>query len=154
MTEPLPSSLRSRFRAVAEGILPPTRSYREEDWARAEAVVEAALRQRPRGMLRQLHLFLRVVDLLPLLSRGRTLRSLPPGDREAFLGRLQDSRFLPIRRGVWGLRTLALMGHYARPETHRGMGYDARLRGRREHPDGESLGGTSAGGDPGMRGRE
>jgi hypothetical protein len=136
MTEPLPAALRPHFRAVAQGVLPPTREYADEDWARAEAVVAQALRDRPPGMLRQLHLFLRVVNLLPLFTRGRTLRRLPPEAREAFLLRLQDARLLPIRRGVWGLRTLAFMGHYGRPEVHGTIGYGARLRGWREHPDG------------------
>jgi hypothetical protein len=136
MTQPLPAALRPHFRAVAEGVLPPTREYGDEDWARAEAVVAQALGDRPPGMLRQLHLFLRVVNLLPVFTRGRTLRRLPPEAREGFLLRLQDARLLPIRRGVWGLRTLAFMGHYGRAEVHGTIGYGARLRGWREHPDG------------------
>ena len=140
MSQPLPPSLRPHFRAVAEGVLPPVRAYQAEDWRKAESVVETALRDRPPGMVRQLHLFLRVVNLLPLLTRGRTLRGMDPDAREAFLSRLQDSRLLPIRRGVWGIRTLAFMGHYGRPEVHPTIGYGAHLRGRREHPDGGDLG--------------
>jgi len=135
MTEPLPPSLRPHFRAVVEGVLVPSRDYDEGDWEKAEAVVSDALRDRPASLVRQLHLFLRVVNLLPLFTRGRTLRSLKPEERERFLTRLQDARLLPIRRGVWGLRTLAFMGHYVRPETHSGIGYGARLRGRLDHPD-------------------
>jgi len=141
MSQPLPTSLRPHFRAAAEGVLPPVREYREEDWEKAEAVVERALRDRPPGMVRQLHLFLRVVNLLPVIMRGRTLRGMDPDARAAFLARLQDSRLLPIRRGVWGLRTLVFMGHYGRPEVHPTIGYGARLRGRREHPDGPAVGG-------------
>lgn len=151
MTEPLPASLRPHFRAVAEGVLPPARAYDEKEWDRAEAVVVQALRDRPRAMLRQLHLFLRVVNVLPLLTRGRTLGRLPAEAREAFLLRLQDAPLLPVRRGVWGLRTLAFMGHYGRPEVHGGIGYGARLRGWREHPEGVGGGdpsGPSAGDEP------
>lgn len=139
MTEPLPPSLGPRFRAVVEAVLPPARGYDEDEWERAEAVVGTALAERPSAMVRQLRLFLYLVDLLPLATRGKTLRGLDPDDREAFLARLQDSRLLPVRRGVWGLRTLAFMGHYVRPEVHPGIGYRACLRGWDEHPDGHRL---------------
>lgn len=140
-SDAFPAGLRPHFRAFAEGVLPPARGYDEEEWARAEALVAAALGERPPSVRRQIRIFLRAVNLLPLFTRGRTLRGLGPDEREAFLSGLQDSRLLPIRRGVWGLRTLAFMGHYARPEVHGGIGYGARLRGRREHPDGDRLAG-------------
>lgn len=92
-------------------------------------------------MVRQLHLLLRALDLLPVLTRGRRLRSLAPDDREAFLARVQDAPILLVRRGLWGLRTLVFMGHYGRPEVQAAIGYGARLRGRREHPDAREPGG-------------
>ncbi len=38
-------------------------------------------------------------------------------------------RAIELRRGFWGLRTLALMGYYARPAAAASVGYHADPRG-------------------------
>lgn len=81
MTDPLSPSIRPLFRAVAEGFLAPAREYDEGEWTRAEGVVVDALRDRSPAMVRQVQLFLRLVNLLPLVTRGRTLRRLSPEER-------------------------------------------------------------------------
>ena len=40
-----------------------------------------------------------------------------------------DEWILALRRGVWGVRTLAFMGYYARPEAAREIGYRAAAAG-------------------------
>ena len=42
---------------------------------------------------------------------------------------LQDAPVLLLRRGIWGLRTLAFMGYYTRPDAQRAIGYRADPRG-------------------------
>jgi hypothetical protein len=122
------------FRAVARSIVPETESQSPQAWDALEDIVEHTLADRSPALRRQLQLFLRVLDLLPLLRYGRRLRGLDLTRRTRFLAGIQDSRIHRLRQGFWGLRTLVYMGYYARPEAGEAIGYDARLRGWLEHP--------------------
>ncbi len=122
------------FRAVARVVVPEADTLSPAEWDAVEDIVEEALADRPPAMRRQLQLFLRVLDLWPLLRHGRRLRHLDPARRARVLARIQDSRIYKLRQGFWGLRTLVYMGYYARPEAGEAIGYDARLRGWLEHP--------------------
>ena len=74
-------------------------------------------------------LLIRFLDLLPAPRHGRRLRSLDAARRLRLLESLERSPLLLLRRGVWGLRTLAFMGYYARPEAAAAIGYRAEARG-------------------------
>lgn len=124
--------VRRTFRSVVETVVPEARELDAGEWARVEEIVEDALRARPHALRVQLRLLLRVIRWLPVLRWGRTFPSLSLDGRRRFLAALQDAPILLLRRGFWGVRTLAFMGYYGREELHRELGYDARLRGRRE----------------------
>lgn len=88
-----------------------------------------ALAPRPPGVRRQIALFVRVVGLVAFLRHGRRLESLAPERLRALLAGLERSPLLLLRRGTWGLRTLAFMGYYAQAEVRLELGYGAALRG-------------------------
>jgi hypothetical protein len=122
------SPVRPVFRAVTSSIVPGAADLDEQGWARLEGLVEDALRDRPETH-RQLRLLLRVIQWLPLVRYGRSFASLDLPRRERFLLFLQDSSFQLIRTGFWGLRTLALLGYYGRPEAAQAIGYTPDFRG-------------------------
>lgn len=124
--------VRRPFRAVGETVVPEAADLDREGWERLERIVEDALEDRPREMRRQLALLLRVVEWMPVLRYGRRLSSLDRKRRARVLEGVQNAPLLLLRRGFWGLRSLVFMGYYGRPEARREIGYDARLRGRRE----------------------
>jgi hypothetical protein len=130
------------FRAVAEAVAPDARRLDDAGWGDAAAIVGSALAGRPARTLRQLRAFLRVLDLLPLLRWGRRFRELDIDRRTRVLRALQDAPLLLLRRGVWGVRTLALMGVYARPAAAAEIGYRAHPRGWLARP------GARPGADP------
>ena len=127
--EPVLSSLRGPLRAMGSVVLPAPDALDEEGWLRAESIMEHALAPRPSGVKRQLRLFLRVVNLLPLLSTGRTLSGLSLDRRAAFLQGLERSSLQPLRRGLWGVRTLLFMGYYTQDQVRREIGYRASPEG-------------------------
>jgi hypothetical protein len=87
------------------------------------------LNDRPKPIRKQFRLFLRLLDLLPVARFGRRFCSLDTARRERVLTALQDAPLLPLRRGVWGLRTLVFMGYYTRPDAAQVIGYQAHPRG-------------------------
>lgn len=127
--------VRRTFRSVVETVVPEAGELDPGGWARVETIVEDALRARPPALRVQLRLLLRIVRWLPVFRWGRTFPALSLDARRRFLAFLQDAPVLLLRRGFWGVRTLAFLGFYGRREVRRELGYDARLRGRRDRQD-------------------
>lgn len=126
--------VRRTFRAVVETVVPEAGELDPGGWSRVEAIVEDALRARPPSLRVQLRVLLRVVRWLPVVRWGRTFPALSLDARRRFLAFLQDAPVLLLRRGFWGIRTLAFLGFYGRREVHRELGYRSRRRGRRDRP--------------------
>lgn len=127
-----PELLRSThaiFRAVVQALLPETAAYSGEQWKAMERLVYDVLQTRSAGELRQLRLFLRLIQWAPLLRYGSRFTSLDLPRRVRMLESLQDHPLQIIRAGFWGLRTLAFLGHYGRPEVSSALGYRPHPRG-------------------------
>jgi hypothetical protein len=130
--EPSPSVLapvRAVFRAVVVTVVPDAKQLDEPGWLALEQLVEDALAIRPPALRRQLRLFLRAIEWLPVVRYGRTFSGLRDEQRGRFLRYLQDHRLERIRCGFWGLRTLAFLGYYGRPEGAHAIGYVLDARG-------------------------
>lgn len=114
---------------MVRAVAPASVELDEPGWARLDALVDDALAARAPGVRRQIRLFIRVLSGVAFLRHGRTLARLGPHDTGRLLAALQGSRLLLLRRGVWGLRTLAFMGYYGQRDVRRAVGYRASLRG-------------------------
>src|SRR3989454_11858597 len=127
----LPGSGRARgvFRAVAACVVPDATRLDAAQWDEVEAIVARAIAARPRGVRRQVALFLELLEWLPLFRYGRRLSRLDPARRARFLALVQRAPLLLLRRGFWGVRTLILMGYYGRPAAAADIGYRADARG-------------------------
>jgi hypothetical protein len=121
--------VRATFRAVVRTVVPAATTLDAGGWARLEGIVEAALAERPARVQRQVVLFLRALRVVARLRLGAPLASVDPERATRFLGAIERSGVLLVRRGFWGVRTLALMGYYGRPEVAADVGYAASLRG-------------------------
>jgi hypothetical protein len=125
----LTPSLRPQFRALAASFVPETAAAAPAEWAALEATVERALAARPASLRRRLALFIRILDLFARLRLGRGLAALDGARRAAFLERVAASPLPLLRRGVWGLRTLVMLGWYTQPSVTRAIGYRAEPAG-------------------------
>ena len=123
------SPVRSIFRAVVSTVVPEAKDLSEAGWNELLALVETTLQNLPHVMHRQLRLFIRTIQWLPVFRYGRCFTSLNAEERRQVLCYLQDHRLEVIRCGFWGLRTLALLGYYGRPEGVQATGYGADPRG-------------------------
>lgn len=121
--------VRPAFRALAVTFIPEVAAGSDADWSAMEGIIARALAPRPPALQRQLVLFIRILDLLARIRHGRGLVGLDPGRRHRFVSAVARSRLLLFRRGVWGLRTMVMMGWYGRPEIQRALGYRASAAG-------------------------
>ena len=115
--------VRAVFRAVVVTVVPDAKQLDEPRWRALEELVEDALEIRPPTLRAQLQLFLRAIKWLPVLRFGRTFPALEDKQRSRVLRHLQDHPVERIRCGFWGLRTLAFLGYYGRPEGASAIGY-------------------------------
>jgi hypothetical protein len=125
----LPSSLQKPFRALAVTMVPDAAALDEAAWHDVNSAITQVLARRPPAARRQLALFVRILDTLPLFRWGRRFHELGAARRARFLDAMQYSPIPLVRRGVWGLRTLVFLGYYARPELQNTLGYRANSRG-------------------------
>jgi len=133
MTTPsLPASVWPAFRTLVLCVVPAAERLDDEGWKATQRIVGTALAQRPRAVRRQIALFLRLISVLAFLRHGRGFTGLPREKAHRFLRGLERSPLLIVRRGFWGVRTLALMGYYARPEARGALGYGATGGGWRD----------------------
>ena len=121
--------VRPLFHALTEAFIPEAVACTADQWAEADRIVALALSGRPAAMRRQLILFIRILNALVVLRYGRGLVSLAPAQRTRLLDAVSRAPVLLLRRGVWGLRTLAMMGFYTRSDTLDALGYRAAPAG-------------------------
>jgi len=117
------------FRAIALTVVPEAARLERAEWDELEAIVAHAVAARPPRQRRQLGLLLYLLEWLPVLRFGRRLSRLDAPLRVRVLQAWQTAPLLLLRRGVWGVRTLVLMGYYGRPAAAGAIGYRADPRG-------------------------
>jgi hypothetical protein len=110
-------------------MVPEAATLDDAAWREAEAIIRRALSSRPTSVRRQIGVFLLLLDLVSLVRHRRRLAGLTLPERGRLLESLSKSRLLLLRRGIWGVRTLAFMGYYARPAAAEAIGYRASLSG-------------------------
>ena len=156
MRESVMHGVRDPFRALVTTFVPEAKTLSDEAWSRGESIVESSLARRSASVRRQVRLLVRALDVYARLRWGRRLARVPQRRRLALLNALQGSRILLLRRGIWGLRTLAFLLFYGRPEIHPSLGYEARAGGWRALDGASAPHGspreTDPDGTPGLRG--
>ena len=120
---------RTTLRAIVETVIPEASALAEGDWSDVFSIIDQAIAERPAKMQRQLGAYLRALDFLSVGRFGKSFSKLPQDKRTRIFESLQDAPVLLLRRGTWGVRTLALMGYYARNGAASELGYAAQLRG-------------------------
>ncbi len=121
--------VRDAFRAVAITVVPEAAGLEEDGWAQMEEVIQAQLGARPEGLRRQIRLFVRLLQWLPLFRYARRFTGLDASRRTAFLGGMQRAPVTILRVGFWGLRSLIFLGYYGSRRGVAATGYAAHADG-------------------------
>ena len=125
----LQADQRALLRVLAGRIVPESAALDEAAQEDCLGLIDDVLATRPAPMQRQFATFLRVVRWLPVLRYGRPIDRLAPKRQDAALRFFQHFPVQVVRAGFWGVRTLILMGFYARPGTAATIGYRPTTNG-------------------------
>jgi hypothetical protein len=110
------------LRAITTTVVPEASKLDVSGWTALETIVDETLKGRPETV-RQLRLFLRIINGSALLRHGRFFTSLGPERRARHLQYFQNHRIDRFRIGLWGLRTMVLMGYYGQATIAAEIGY-------------------------------
>ena len=111
------------LRAVARRVVTPLATADEAGWQRFDRIVTEAVADRPATMQRQLGVFLKLIQVVPVLRWGRPFTRLDGARQDRLLSWLEDHPVGTVRAGFWGLKTLTFMGWYGQPEVTADIGY-------------------------------
>jgi len=125
----IPPPLRDALRPLAVSFVPEIAGASAAEWSELERRIMQALEARPRGVRRQLGIFVRVLEAASRIRYRTGLAGLDSGRRTALLESFAGSPVLLFRRGIWGLRTLVLLGWYTQPSVVSALGYRASPAG-------------------------
>lgn len=117
------------LRSVLNVVVPEAAELSESAWRDGLAIIEGVVGERPAGLQRQLRVFLALLEQSARARYGAPFSALPPARQTTWLRSFEHSRVPLLRKGFWGVRTLALMGYYARPEAGEAIGYRAHAGG-------------------------
>lgn len=109
--------------ALGHALVPETRGLPAERQAKFFEIIDTLLATRPERTVRLLAIFLVVLRWFPLLRFGGRLDRLQGERQKTALRWFQDSPWVTVRTGFWGVKTLVYMGYYAQPEVAAGLGY-------------------------------
>jgi hypothetical protein len=116
------SGFRLLLRAMATTVVPEAEKLDVSGWTAFGTIIDEALKDRP-DTIRQLRLFLRIINISALLRHGRFFTSLDPERRTRHLKYFQHHRIDRFRIGLWGLRTMIFMGYYGQTTISAEIGY-------------------------------
>ncbi|MEP7345728.1 MAG: gluconate 2-dehydrogenase subunit 3 family protein [Gemmatimonadaceae bacterium] len=126
---PLLEPVRTIFRAIAVSVVPECTDMSADEWAEFDGIVERHLATRSEASRKQLLLFIRTIEALPVARYATRFSRLDAARQQQVLTGLQNSRIDALRRSFWGLRTLIFMGYYARPTAASAVGYRGSAEG-------------------------
>lgn len=115
-----------RFEALQADLVPRARRFDEPARAASRKLVDDLVGAMPPANQRKLGLFLAIIDVLALFFGLRPYRALPEARRQRLLAWLFDAPIGLLRKGFWGLNSLARLGVYGNPAIWPEIGYAPR----------------------------
>ena len=117
------------FRSLTVTVVPEAQSLSQPEWTELYRLIDQALVSRPHTVRKQLSAFISLIRIITLLRHAKSFTALSAQQRYDLLHSLETSGIAVFRKGMWGLRTMLMMGFYARPGAASAIGYRADRRG-------------------------
>jgi len=117
---------RIRFEALQRVLVPRAATFDTAARDAAADLVSGVVGRMPAVNQRKLGLFLAIIDVLSLFRGLRPFRRLPAAKQQALLAWLFECPVGLLRKGFWGLNTLAKLGVYGQTALYREIGYRPR----------------------------
>jgi hypothetical protein len=115
-----------QFIALQWVLVPRSKHFTDEERQRSDYLVNDLLSQQSIASKKKLSVFLNVIDLISFVCHGKTFQKLQSEHQRRILNIFFNSPISLLRKGFWGLNTLARLGVYGQKELHDEIGYKPR----------------------------
>lgn len=122
----LSGSMKLRFEALQNCLVPRSQKFTRNESVRSTLLINELLHQQTVSSRNMLALFIMLIDLFSCIRYARSFRHLNAAKKKAVLNFFFDAPISLLRKGFWGLNTLARLGVYGQTELHDEIGYHLR----------------------------
>lgn len=125
--EPFLTGIRGvRFEALQQRLVPRAAAFSAEERNASRMLVNTLVSRMPEANRKKLGVFLLLIDIVSLVMGWRPFRRLPPAKQDRVLAFLFDAPVGLLRKGFWGVNTLAKLGVYGQTTLYDEIGYRVR----------------------------
>jgi len=115
-----------RFEALQKFLVPRTKKFNLEQSKQSQILIEQMLQEKSVALRLQFFLFLFVIDIFSFFLGLHTFKNLSEEKQKKVIQCFFDSPIGILRKGFWGLNTLAKMGVYGQESLYDDIGYKIR----------------------------
>lgn len=115
-----------RFEALQGCLVPPARQFTDDQKKQSRQIINRVLQSQPASQQNKLKLFLILIELTSIMRTGKRFHALPYEKQERVLLIFFDAPIGILRKGFWGLNTLAKMGVYGQSSVYPEICYRIR----------------------------
>lgn len=112
-----------QFEILQHCLAPRSQGFTDTQRQTSLELINDFFRKKPSGIRVKLNLFLHLIQITALLTRGKKFKNLLPTQQVHVLTLFFDSPLSLLRKGFWGLNALAKMGVYGQPSVYENIGY-------------------------------
>jgi len=117
---------KQRFEAIQGCLSPKSRQFTDEQKLTSLKTIDDILSTKEAKIRFQFFTFLRVIDCISLILGFHTFKKLSDQKQKRVMQFFFDSPIGLLRKGFWGLNTLAKMGVYGQESVYKEIGYELR----------------------------
>ena len=114
------------FLEIQKCVIPRCAEFSDIQQQESLRILNHFLEQKSRSTLLRLRFFFVLIQAVSLLSSGSLFQKLPSERKMHVLQFFFDSRIALLRKGFWGVNTLARMSVYGQPSVYREINYHLR----------------------------
>ncbi|MBI2521218.1 MAG: hypothetical protein HYV97_12395 [Bdellovibrio sp.] len=118
-----------QFEAIQAILLPRFAVMDSDGINRSRNLLNNFLASKALSVLLKIALFLHIIDGISFFYGLHCFRHLPPHKQKAVMSFLFNSPIPLLRKGFWGINTLAKMGVYGQTELYADIGYKVKIQG-------------------------
>lgn len=120
------STRQQKFKALVGALIPRSLHFGVAQWNMSFLILEDFLAEQPFFVRIKLALFLKLIDGLSFLKTGKIFFRLSSDKQAGLLCFFFDSSIPLLRKGFWGLNTLAKMAVFGQPSVYGKIGYEKK----------------------------
>jgi len=117
-----------RFEAIQNCVVPRSKTFTSQERSRSKKLINQVLQSQDETSKKKLTLFIILIDVAALIFHARLFRHISQTKQTLLLTKFFDSPVPILRKGFWGLNTLARLGVYGQKELHDEIGYHLRSK--------------------------